>query len=332
MSSRTLLTGSLPNVWADHKFTASPDSCCETCKISVMNAKAKSRHSMTPTPEPLEVVICDIIPLVLKVSLTSNTLYKYLFFVDDHYSKFIYAIGMFDTSSATVIKCFEKYIVDMPSRYKQQKKRVYLGSQLISEEFKTWCVDKSIRLTAAAPRHQEQNSIAERAWRTTAEMTRNILVHAHLSPHFYYHAVLYSTRIINILPAKGLVNENNTTTTPYYLIHKKKLRVGHFHVFGCPCVFKRYQPSKDRRVITRRQLLQHGSRGTVLGFPHNQAGYLIYVDRPIANKHIIVSINVVFGDNMNYTLITDQATFQGGRQVRSLGRQITLKEIYQLKV
>ena len=95
--------------------------------------------------------------------------------------------------------------------YGLQKIRVDSGSQLISDEFKTWCIEKHITLTAAAPRHQEQNSIAERAWRTTAEMTRKLLVHAHLSPHFYYHAVLYSIQIINILPAKDLLDENKIT-------------------------------------------------------------------------------------------------------------------------
>ena len=261
----------------DYKFVASPDDWCESCKISVRNATAKSKISMTPSTKPFELVFVDIIPIVFKVSLTTSTLYKYLFFAVDHYTKYIYVLGMYDSSSETVIECFQQYISHLPNNHRLQNFRVDAGNQLISQEFNSWCIKKNINLSAAAPKHQEQNSIAERAWRTTSEMTRKLLVHANLSSHFYFHAIKYSIQIINVLPAKGLLNERKVPKTPYYLVHNKKPRIGHFHVFRCPCVFKRYEPCVNRQPITRRQLIQYGSRGTFVGFPSNQAGYLIYV-------------------------------------------------------
>ena len=62
-------------------------------------------------------------------------------------------------------------------------------------------------------------------------------------------------------------------------------------------VFKRYQPIFQGDTTTKFTQLQRGSRGIFVGFPKHQAGWLIYVPQKIGNKHLVVSMDVIFDQN-----------------------------------
>ena len=115
------------------------------------------------------------------------------------------------------------------------------------------------------------------------------MVHADLSLIFWYEARRYAVEILNILPARGIQDEKGKPTTPFYLVHHYKPRIGKFHVFGCPCIYKRYQPYYQTRTVTRVLQTQRGSRGVFVGFSPNQAGYLIYTEEAVSNSHVITS-------------------------------------------
>ncbi len=75
-------------------------------------------------------------------------------------------------------------------------------------EFQDFCRDKSINLSLAAPKKQAQNHFAECTWQTVNNMARSMIVHARLPDSFLYHAICYASAVFNILPVKGLVNED----------------------------------------------------------------------------------------------------------------------------
>ena len=189
------------------------------------------------------------------------------------------------------------------------------GTQFKSEEFMAFCELHTIRCELAAPKHQEQNSICEGNWKRVKYMGNRLLIHAGLSHHFQYFARLYAITILNCMPTQGLVKEHKKVTTPYELVHKCKPSLQKFHTFGCPVVFKR--ETIPRQGATS---IQRGMRGTFIGFPPNQAGYLIYLEKPLQGQgHYMTSQDVAFDDNLDSSLVQNKHVFRGGMQVRSLG-------------
>ena len=66
--------------------------------------------------------------------------------------------------------------------------------------------------------------------------------------------------------------------------------------------------------------IQRGMRGTFIGFPPNQAGYLIYLEKPLQGQgHYMTSQDVAFDDNLDSSLVHNKHVFRGELQVRSLG-------------
>ena len=61
-SIRSLLTGSLYNVWADYRFSLSPDNYCEPCKISASSVTDLSKRPLPLTKTPFSCIFMDIIP------------------------------------------------------------------------------------------------------------------------------------------------------------------------------------------------------------------------------------------------------------------------------
>ena len=110
----------------------------------------------------------------------------------------------------------------------------------------------------------------EAAYKTANEMARSMLVQAHLPLSFLHLALDYACHILRVLPPKGLLKtDDSTMTTTYELLHKKKPRIQRFKVFGCPVVFKCYQPIFEGDASTKFSQLQQGSRGIFVGFPRN---------------------------------------------------------------
>ena len=151
-------------------------------------------------------------------------------------------------------------------------------------------------------------------------MGRSMLVRAHLPMQFYLLAYDYASTQLRVLPAKGLVDVEGNPTTTYAILHKKKPRIGRFKVFGCPCVFKRYAPNADGIKTTDFKQLQRGCRGVFVGFPKDQAGWLIYVPEKIAGSHLVVSMDVAFDQYFVSGINGTKTEFDGGQIVRNIGK------------
>jgi len=171
------------------------------------------------------------------------------------------------------------------------------GSQFTSAEFVEYCREHQIHLSLAAPKKQYQNHLAERTWQTTSTIARTLLVHARLPDTFWYHAMVYATDIFNVLPVRGMKNEQDCPATPYELFFSKKPSIAGFRVFGCPTVVCQWvtQHSSQGKQTER------GVRGIFLGFDANNKGYMIYSP---GSRQIVTSEDVSFDEHFNSAIAT----------------------------
>ena len=76
-STRLWLAGYTSNVWEDVELRIDPDPSFISCQISSMNKKARYRIPLKPK-SPFKWVFMDIIPSTTPKSLTSDTTFVYL--------------------------------------------------------------------------------------------------------------------------------------------------------------------------------------------------------------------------------------------------------------
>ena len=70
------------NVWKDIELRIDPDSFCISCRITLMNKKARSKNPLNPKA-PFKWVFMDKVPATAPKSFTSDTTFSnYLLIVD----------------------------------------------------------------------------------------------------------------------------------------------------------------------------------------------------------------------------------------------------------
>jgi len=171
----------------------------------------------------------------------------------------------------------------------------------MSEEFNEWGRSHGIRILGSAPHHQEMNGLPERLWQTSRVMAFVMLTHARLGLAFFHFALIYAWMICVVLPAKSTVKQSvdgeSHATTPYFLHFNKEPDVRCYRVFGCPVICKVYtRNDASRRVLDHKNIVQRGVRGIFVGFPINQAGWLVYVP---ASRHLLASADVSFDEDFS---------------------------------
>ena len=105
------------------------------------------------------------------------------------------------------------------------------GTQFTLTEFKEECQTRGVRLTLAAPEHQEMNGQVEVNWRTLRTIAHALMVHAR-APEIYVHfTLMYTTdHIFPVLQIKDLMNKDGYPTTPYKLATGTKPSVSHGYI------------------------------------------------------------------------------------------------------
>ena len=82
----------------------------------------------------------------------------------------------------------------------------------------TFLNEKGCILESAPPKHQHQNGLVERNWRTLVRMARSWLSSSSLPSSFWFHAIKRACQISNYLP----VNVKGQITSPHELVHHQK--------------------------------------------------------------------------------------------------------------
>ena len=89
------------------------------------------------------------------------------------------------------------------------------GTQFTSAQLKYECQTSGVRLTLAAPEHQEMNGQVEVTWRTVCTVAHSLMVHDRVQEAYAHFALMYTTdHIFPVLPIKDLINEDGDPTMP----------------------------------------------------------------------------------------------------------------------
>ena len=116
------------------------------------------------------------------------------------------------------------------------------------------------------------------------------------------------------------MDKEGKLTTPYAIIYGMKPRIARYKVFGCPVVFKKYEPMINGKPISQFKQLQRGCRGIFIGFPANQAGWLIFVEKKISGSHLVCSTDVVFDQQFLSAIGLNKFNFSNSQSERGLAK------------
>ena len=135
-SFRSLMAGSLHNVWSDYKLSPKTDEFCEGCKIATSRSAAR-QHIGTPAPDkPFTLIYGDIIHPISKAALTPETAFPCYLFLVCATSKYTWFEGMNDFSSEAVIATFSIFQNQTGKALKElQYFRTDAGKAFTSNEF-----------------------------------------------------------------------------------------------------------------------------------------------------------------------------------------------------
>jgi urease alpha subunit len=187
------------------------------------------------------MVFVDVVPNPHRESLTVGTAYDGHLLIVCPFSNYTDWRGLPNDKTTTIIKALEAFRTETTSKgatVSLQYLRADAASYFTSSEFIEWGNTNNIKISLAAPHHQEMNSIVERQWQNMSQIMRSMLVHARLTNHFYHFAGKYAKDILNVLPAKSILDHNGNPTTPHFKAFRTKPKIGNFRVFGCPASFK----------------------------------------------------------------------------------------------
>ena len=181
-----------------------------SCKLATIKHAARSKTRSSTPKSFLEEIQVDTVPNPEPLGVCAETKHKYLLIFCDRYSRIFRVIGMKDKSSLQCASAIETILSRIPNSNKTAKDITYLrsdaGTEFRSNEFNDWCREHSIVFTTAAPKHQEQNGLVERHWGEVFKLANLLLIHARLSPRFFYFAAKYAEKIHDIMPIKNLLD------------------------------------------------------------------------------------------------------------------------------
>ena len=324
------------DLYSDVKVVPTPDDFCEICQISKIRWEDRGKpKSIQPLVAPGQIMYLDSQPNPVHGGLTAPTSFKNYLTICDQASRTFRAVGMTTSTTTGVIAAMDTFVFhNAPFPGFNLKDHCFelhvdAGSNLISAEFERWCKERDIRLIVAAPNHQEMNGINERNWQTARQMAFSMCNGARLGFPYFHHALQYACRIMDVLPAKGCRRFSGNAyqpSTPAIIWNQLRYgaRLRKYRVFGCPVVFKVHQrktpkdrvdSDKPQAHLTSKNIIQRGVRGIFIGFPPNQAGWLIFVPQ---SGNIIVSADVAFDEDFisaglcyNRLLFHDAMTTRG---------------------
>ncbi len=151
-------------------------------------------------------------------------------------------------------------------------------------------------------------------------MARSLLVHARLPDTFMFHALAHASRIFNVLPVRGLYDEQGNIATPHLLFLGNKPRINHFCIFGSPVVARKWstiQTSSGKQT-------EQGVRGIFIGFDMNQKGYLFYSP---GSRQIYISGDKLFDESFGTAIAATWQMHQDSLTLRPFQSHIPTTDV-----
>lgn len=204
-------------------------------------------------------------------------------FIDD-YSKasMVYCIKR---KSEVIIK-FKEYVAMAEALHNQKIAclKADNGGEYVSNEFKTFCHEKGIRLNYTVPYNPEMNSVAERLNRTLVERVRTMLIAGNVDKSFWSEAVLGANYIKNGSPTSSY-GDQFLKKTPAGIWFGEKPDISNLRVFGAMCY--NLVPAEKRTKLDEKS-----KKCIMMGY----AGHKSYRLWDADSKKIIIGRNVIFDE------------------------------------
>ena len=133
----------------------------------------------------------DIIPSTAPKSLTNDTNFSNNLLIVDAYSEIPKLYGMENITTAEVMDKRDMFQsrfgkIDQFGWWGLERISADAGTQFTLTEFKEECQTHGVRLTLAAPEHQEMNGQVEVTWRTLRTVAHALMVHVRVPELYVY--------------------------------------------------------------------------------------------------------------------------------------------------
>ena len=167
------------------------DDVRNVCALAKITKTPVQRVTETQAEKRLERVLTDVMGPLRVESLSG---FRFCNVFADQYTTFVF-VDLFKAKSEALAS-LKKFVlsVETPKKLRQDN-----AKELLSEQFKMYCLDAGILHEKTIPETPQQNGLAERCKRTLLEMARCFLIDSGLPKMIWGAAILHATRIRNLV-------------------------------------------------------------------------------------------------------------------------------------
>lgn len=183
-------------------------------------------QSTSHTSTPFEIIHCDV--WTSSIAIISGFRYYLVILYD--FTHFCWTFPLVHKSEAhSHITNFCAYVLtqfSLPVRAVQADN----GIEFVKCTLMTFLSSRGIRLHLSCPYTSPQNGKAERSLRMLNNISRTLLIHAHMPATYWAEALAIATYLINRCPCSALQHQ-----VPYTILYNTAPDYAHLRVFGCLC-------------------------------------------------------------------------------------------------
>ena len=208
-SIKTLLSANHADLWDDSTIVVHAHLLSSSDHdIATIRKRNWCTHTEPdPSLKPGQILCFDIVQNPEKCTgLTQDTTFKYYLLAVDKFSRFPFLVGLLDIKADTVVMALKyiqtqlissdvKSVIVPVSRLQSD-----YGSVFTSETFLTYALNNNSRLTLAAPKHLEMNSVFGRTWQSLCHLKNTFIVQARVDESCTHFTLLHSIRIFSAIP------------------------------------------------------------------------------------------------------------------------------------
>lgn len=267
---------------------------CKACIQAKLTVKPFAKKKLNPAKHILQRIHSDVCgPLPLSIGKS-----RYFVTFIDEYSRKAWVFPMKKKSHVTDL------FIDWCRRQQRQSGEVvhFLftdnGGEYMNKKLKRFCNQEGIEHDSSIPYNKQSNGLAERFNRTIVEKAHSMLIHAMLPNKFWAEAVVYATRIYNVVPHSFHKDLPILRYNSESLIDYDKYRI-----FGTECYFHVAKPK-------RKKLDAKAKPGIFVGLDgHNFRVYDLDKGRVVRVRSINVNENGFLTPNFWKSTIRDYNPF-----------------------
>ena len=244
-------------IYKSLKIGSKSKEFCETCVLNKSTNEVTNKEPREVSNTKMDLIFSDICGPFPE----SFHGMKYIISFIDDYTKFAKVYFMASNSQAS--EKLEEFFVfckeDKPKEIRSDNALEYK-----SKSFKDLCIKDGISQSFSAPYSTNQLGVAERYWRTLANMARTFINSSELDENIWVRAFDTANHICNRVSSKSTPGE----LSPFEFFYCRKPNLGYMKTFGCKACFK---------VQTHQRKLQPRAKlGVFCGYDESSRGYIIF--------------------------------------------------------